>query len=175
MLEDFFQIVIDLKNVQRNGWKNKLDLKHSESVADHSYSMTLMALILSEIQGMDTKKIVKMSLLHDLVESIVGDFTPDEITKSKKIVLENNAMKKILAELPNNLTEEYQQIWDEFQMHQSKESVFVHEIDKLEMAFQAKDYINKGFPKEKIQTFVDTANKGIQNKQLQKIMSNLFQ
>ena len=61
-----------------------------------------------------------MSLLHDLVESVVGDFTPDEITKSKKLDLENNAMKKILAELPNNLTEEYQQIWNEFQMHQSE-------------------------------------------------------
>ena len=175
MLEDFFQIIINLKNVQRKGWKNKLDLKNPESVADHSYSMTLMALILSEIQGMNTKKIVKMSLLHDLVESVVGDFTPDEITKSKKLDLENNAMQKILAELPDNLTEAYQQIWNEFQMRRSEESVFVHEMDKLEMAFQAKTYLNKGFPKEKIQSFIDTANKEIQNKQLQKIMSNLFQ
>ncbi|MGQ0795822.1 MAG: HD domain-containing protein [Nitrosopumilaceae archaeon] len=175
MLEDFFQIIINLKNVQRKGWKNKLDLKNSESVADHSYSMTLMALILSEIQGMDTKKIVKMSLLHDLAESVVGDLTPDEITKSKKLELENNAMKKILTELPNNLTEEYQEIWNEFQMHQSEESVFVHEIDKLEMAFQANTYLKKGFPMEKIQSFIDNANNEIQNKQLQKIMSNLFQ
>lgn len=175
MLEDFFQIIINLKNVQRKGWENKLDLKNPESVADHSYSMTLMAMILSEIQGMDTKKIVKMSLLHDLAESVVGDLTPDEITKSKKLELENNAMKKILTELPNNLTEEYQEIWNEFQMHQSEESVFVHEIDKLEMAFQAKTYLKKGFPMEKIQSFIDSANNEIQNKQLQKIMSNLFQ
>lgn len=175
MLEDFFQIIINLKNVQRKGWKNKLDLKNSESVADHSYSMTLMALILSEIQRMDTKKIVKMSLLHDLVESVVGDFTPDEITKLKKQELENESMKKILAKLPNNLINEYQQIWNEYQMHQSEESVFVHEIDKLEMAFQAKTYLDRGFPREKIQAFIDTANREIQNKQLQKMMSNLFQ
>ncbi len=175
MLEDFFQIIINLKNVQRKGWKNKLDLKNPESVADHSYSMTLMAMILSEIQGMDTNKIVKMSLLHDLVESVVGDFTPDEITKTKKHDLENNSMKKILSELPTPLTDEYQQIWNEFQMNQNKESVFVHEIDKLEMAFQAKTYLNKGFPKEKLQSFIDSANMEIKNKQLKKIMSNLFQ
>jgi 5'-deoxynucleotidase len=175
LLEDFFQIIINLKNVQRKGWKNKLDLKNSESVADHSYSMTLMALILSDIQRMDTKKIVKMSLLHDLVESVVGDFTPDEISKFKKQELENKSMKNILAKLPNNLINEYQQIWDEYQMHQSKESIFVHEIDKLEMAFQAKTYLDKGLPREKIQAFIDTANREIKNKQLQKIMSNLFQ
>ncbi len=175
MLEDFFQIIINLKNVQRKGWKNKLDLKNSESVADHSYSMAFMALVISEIQGMDTKKIVKMSLLHDLVESVVGDFTPDEITKTKKHELENNSMKKIIANLPNNLSHEYQQIWDEFQIHQSEESVFVHEIDKLEMAFQAKTYLDKGFPKEKIQLFIDAANKEIRNTYLKKIMANLFQ
>ncbi len=84
MLEDFFKIIINLKNVQRKGWMHKLEIRNPESVADHSYSMALMAMILSELHKLDTKKIVKMTLLHDLVESVVGDFTPEEISKPKK-------------------------------------------------------------------------------------------
>ena len=79
MLEDFFEIVINLKNVPRKGWTNKLKIKNPESVADHSFSMALMAMILSELHKLDTKKILEMALLHDLVESIVGDFTPAEM------------------------------------------------------------------------------------------------
>ncbi len=174
MLEDFFKIIIDLKDVQRKGWMHKLKIKNPESVADHSFSMALMAMILSELQKLDTKKILEMTLLHDLVESVVGDFTPEEISKPKKLELENTAMEKILNILPENLIEVYQKIWNEFQLGSSEEAIFVHEMDKLEMVFQAKYYVDNGFPKEKIQPFIDTANTEIKNKHLREIMSNLF-
>lgn len=174
MLEDFFQDIINLKNIQRKGWKTHLNIKNPESVAAHSYSMTLMAMILSEIQKLDTSKIVKMSLLHDLAESAVGDFTPGEISKEKKLALENDAMSKILLKLPRKLSNNYKKIWDEYQTHKSKESKFVHDVDKFEMVFQAKNYLNEGFSKEKIQSFIDTADKEISNEQLRQIVSNLF-
>ena len=174
MLEDFFKIIINLKNVQRKGWIQKLEIKNPESVADHSYSMAIMAMILSELQKLDTKKILEMTLLHDLVESVVGDFTPEEISKPKKLQLENTAMEKILNILPENIIEVYQKIWNEFQLGDSKEAIFVHEMDKLEMVFQAKYYVDKGFSKEKIQPFLDTANTEIKNKHLREIISHLF-
>ncbi len=174
MLEDFFKLIIDLKDVQRKGWMHKLKIKNPESVADHSFSMALMAMILSELHKLDTKKIVKMTLLHDLVESKVGDFTPEEISKPKKIELENTAMEKILNILPENLIEGYLKIWNEFQFAKSEEAIFVHEMDKLEMFFQAKHYVDKGYSKEKIQPFLDTANTEIKNKHMKEIMSNLF-
>ena len=93
MLEDFFKIVIDLKGIQRKGWKNKLALENVESVADHSYSMTLMAMILSDLQGLDTKKIMKMSLLHDLVESV--------LEMEKVLTLQSGLDKKFSYELRN--------------------------------------------------------------------------
>ncbi len=174
MLEDFFKIILDLKNIQRKGWIDKLGIQNPESVADHSYSMTLMSLIVSELHGLNTNKIVKMSLLHDLAESNMGDFTPGEISKTRKLELENNAMKKILAKLPNELINNYQDVWNEFLLGESEESVFVHEMDKLEMIFQAKQYMEEGFSKEKIQTFIDSANNEIKNKNLKEIMNKLF-
>lgn len=174
MLEDFFKIILNLKNVQRKGWVNKLGIKNPESVADHSYSMTIMSMIFSELNGLNTNKIVKMSLLHDLAESEVGDFTPDEIAKDKKLELENNTMKNILKKLPIELIDDYQSIWDEFQLGNSAESIFVHEMDKLEMIFQAKQYLDEGHSKEKIQPFINSANNGIKNPELKKIISKLF-
>ncbi|MFB5630137.1 MAG: HD domain-containing protein [Nitrosopumilaceae archaeon] len=174
MLVDLFNNIINLKNIQRKGWIDKLGVKHPESVADHSYSMTLMAMIISELQGLDTYKIVKMSLLHDLAESKIGDLTPGEISKEKKFKIENNEMNNILEMLPGELEKNYRDVWDEFVLAQSDESIFVHEMDKLEMVFQAKYYMNEGFSKEKIQQFIDTANKEINNKELKELVTKLF-
>lgn len=174
MLEDFFKVILDLKNIQRKGWIDKLGIKNPESVADHTYSMTLMSMIVSDLQGLNTNKIVRMSLLHDLAESNVGDFTPEQISKKRKLELENTTMKKILKKLPNELIERYQDIWNEFLIGESEESIFVHEMDKLEMVFQAKQYMNEGFSKEKIQPFIDSANNEIKNEDLKEIITKLF-
>lgn len=174
MLEDFFKVILELKNIQRKGWVDKLNIENPESVADHSYSMTFMSMILSEIQGLDTNKIVKMSLLHDLAESKMGDFTPDDIPRERKLELENNEMQKLLKKLPEKLVEDYQNVWNEFTSCKSQEAIFVHEMDKLEMIFQAKNYFDRGIPKEKIQTFIDTATNGIKNKDLKEILSKIF-
>ena len=174
MLEDFFKSILELKNIPRKGWIDKLDIKNPESVADHSYSMTFMAMIISEMQGLDTPKVVKMSLLHDLAESSIGDFTPDDISQENKIKLEKDAMEKIIKNLPEKLVNNYQTIWDEFVSCNSKEAIFVHEMDKLEMVFQAKNYLDNGASREKIQSFIDSGNAEIKNKDLKDLVSKLF-
>ena len=153
MLEDFFFTVANLKKIQRKGWKEKLNLANPESVADHSYSMTVMAMALSELFNLDVQKTIKMALLHDLAESKTGDFTPDEITKENKLELETNALKQIFTTLPENIANNYLKIWQEFQLQETLESKLVHDIDKLEMIVQAKMYINDGHSNEKFETF----------------------
>ena len=174
MLEDFFQVALGLKNVQRKGWKNKLGLKNAESVADHSYSMAIMSMIFSDLQNLDTKKILKMVLLHDLAESHVGDFTPDEVSKDQKNKIENEAMQNIISKLPSEIKNEYQKIWNEYQLKNTKESILVHEIDRLEMAFQAIQYYKMGHSKENIQPFIDSAFNEIKNEKLRNIFTNLL-
>ena len=103
MLFDFFYLTTELKRVLRKGWKSKVGIEHPESVADHTYSTALMAMVFSDIHGLDTEKILKMALLHDLAESITGDFMPEEISKENKETAENEAIKEILAKLPNDI------------------------------------------------------------------------
>ena len=69
MIIDFFKIAANLKRVKRQGWIDKLSISSPESVADHSYSMALMGMVLSDLEDYDSEKIMKMILLHDLAES----------------------------------------------------------------------------------------------------------
>ena len=175
MIEKFFEKVLELKNVPRQGWKEKLEIDNPESVADHSYSTTVLSMILSDMKGLDTEKIIRMALLHDLAESIIGDITPEHITKNEKITKENHAIKQILKNLPDSITEPYFEIWNDYQKKLSKEAILLHDIDKLEMAFQAKFYQKKGISKEKLKIFFDTAKMEIKDKKLRDILSNIIE
>lgn len=166
VLFDFFYLVSELKKVPRMGWKNKVGVEYPESVADHSYGTAIMAMVLSDSNKLDTEKIIKMALLHDLAELITGDFLPEEISKENKKIAENDAMKEIFSKLPANLVVEYDRIWQEYNQSETKESILLHEVDKLEMAIQAAKYSSEGFSNEKLSTFVDSAKKGIKSKEL---------
>lgn len=173
MLFDFFYLVSELKKVPRSGWKSKVGIEHPESVADHSYGTAIMAMVFSDTYNLDTGKILKMALLHDLAESITGDFMPDEISKENKRSAENEAMREILAKLPENIASKYQNIWDEYTQTNTKESVLLHEVDKLEMAIQAVKYSSEGFSNEKLGLFIESAKKEIKSKELLDILDTL--
>ena len=175
MIENFFQKVLMLKTIHRKGWKENLQINNPESVADHSYSVSVMSMILADLKGLNTEKIIKMALLHDLAESIIGDITPGSMKNDDKITKENQAMKKILLNLPSKIRKSYLEIWDDYQNNSSQESNLLHDIDKLEMAFQAKFYQEKGIPKEKLATFYETVKIGIKNKNLRDILSNIIE
>ena len=175
MIENFFQNVLLLKTIHRQGWKENLQISYPESVADHSYSVSAMSMILADLGGLNTEKIIKMAILHDLAESVIGDITPNNIKNNEKKVKENQAMKKILINLPNRITKLYLEIWDEYQNNSSEEANLLHDIDKLEMAFQAKFYQKNGISKEKLKTFFDTAKIEIKDKNLRDILSNIIE
>ena len=175
MIENFFRNVLLLKTVPRQGWKEKLQIDYPESVADHSYSVATMSMILSDLDELNTEKIIKMALLHDLAESIIGDIIPNKLTNDEKIFKENQAMKQILKNLPDKITESYFEIWNDYQNNSSQESNLLHDIDKLEMAFQAKFYQEKGIARDKLLTFFDTAKMEIKNKNLQNLLSNFIE
>lgn len=169
---DFFYNVANLKKVSRQGWIDKLSLKNPESVADHCFSMTTMAMALSDHNGLDTERILRMSLLHDLAESLVGDITPESMTKKEKNKLEDKAMKKILASLPEKIQKKYLKIWQEYVLQASKEAKFLHQIDKLEMALQASIYQDK-VKKEHLEPFFKSAKKSITDKKLNEILEEI--
>ena len=173
LILDFFKTAANLKEIQRQGWIDKLNMKNPESVADHTFSMAIMGMVLSDSNNYDTEKILKMILLHDLAESVTGDITPEQKPKQEKINLENNVFEEIIKNLPSNLNKQYCSLWSEYLKNESKEAVFVHQIDKLEMALQAEMYLQKNVLKEHLKPFFDSAKKEITDPNLLTILNQL--
>ena len=173
MIPDFFKIAANLKTIPRQGWIEKTGIKNPESVADHVFVTSIMTMVLGDYLKINTEKIIRMVLLHDLAESITGDLTPDQISKREKIELENKTIKNILEKLPEDLEENYLHLWKEYVENKSIESQLLHEIDKLEMAFQATIYA-KNFENKSFSSFLESANKAIKNPELKKIFNSLL-
>jgi putative hydrolases of HD superfamily len=83
-----------VQKTPRTGWVRS-GVQKPESVSDHMYRMSLLALSLSGSQY-DHVRLVKMALIHDLAEALVGDIAPsDGISDAEKYRRESEAMKEI--------------------------------------------------------------------------------
>ena len=173
MISEFFFQIAGLKKLPRSGWKIKLGLDDSESVAEHSYMMSVMSMVLADMKSLNSEKVIKMSILHDWAESKIGDFMPDEIGYDKKSELENYAMTEILELLPQKIQSDYQDMWNEFLVRDTPEARLVHELDKLEMALQAKIYETDIDP-EKLTPFIISAVEQIMDPDVKKILMDIL-
>ena len=68
----FLMTTIKSKNVVRTGW-TLMNIKNPESVAEHSYQLCVMTMVLADQLGVDREKLVKMAIIHDLGEIFTGD------------------------------------------------------------------------------------------------------
>ena len=155
----FFLHIENLKTVKRKGWIIKSKVKEVESVAEHSYAATSIAMIISDLVGLNTEKVMKMMLIHDLPEGIIGDLVPGE--NANKDADEEEAIRSILGSLPDKMQIDYTEIWNEFKMNKTKESQLVHEIDKLELIIQLSLYRDR-MSKEAFNEFLQSSEKIIE-------------
>lgn len=82
-----------LKDLKRKSWVLR-KVPNPESVADHSFRTSFMALLLADKLNLDKNKCVQMALIHDISESLTGDITPhDKISEDKKINLKRKQLK----------------------------------------------------------------------------------
>ena len=174
MIEDFLKTAANLKNISRQGWVDKLSLDNPESVADHTFSMAVIGMIISDLENLDSEKVLKMILLHDLAESKIGDIVPNQMSLEEKQRLENSAFDEIINTLPESIIPKYVEIWKEYQENNSRESHIVHQIDKLEMVLQAKIYQSQGQPKEKLETFFESAKSSITHPKLKELFTQII-
>jgi putative hydrolases of HD superfamily len=160
-LISFIELVLRLKSVKRSGWISKAGISSPESVSDHTYAMCAIGMILSDMLGFDTERVMKMTIIHDLPESITSDHMPGEITRKKKRIEEKKIMTSILRQMPSTIRSNYRNLWEEYQTNKTQIAKFVHKLDKFEMAMQAIQYINEGYPNESLITFLSSARRSI--------------
>jgi len=137
----FYVICNKLKNIIRTGWKDwHVKRERLESVAEHIYGVQMLAIAMkSEYQyDVDIMKVLYMIAIHEIEEIFIGDLTQFQISKTEKITIGHEAVKKILKGLLDET-----QIMDmilEFDERKTKEALFSHYCDKLECDLQCKLY-----------------------------------
>ncbi|RAL37696.1 unnamed protein product [Cuscuta campestris] len=156
---DFLTLCHRLKTTKRTGWVYR-GVKDPESISDHMYRMGVMALISTDLPGVDRDRCVKMAIVHDIAEAIVGDITPtDGVSKSEKSRREREAIEemcKLLGGGPR--AKEIKDLWLEYEDCSSLEAKVVKDFDKVEMILQALEYeIEQG--KDLDEFFQSTAGK----------------
>ena len=107
-----------------------------ESVAEHSWMMTLMAFFFKdEFPDADIDKVIKMCIIHDLGEAFTGDI-PTFDKKADDNKNEKKLLYKWLNDLPENYKEEMISLYDEMEKHETIESQIYKAIDGLEALIQ---------------------------------------
>ncbi|HUT66850.1 MAG TPA: HD domain-containing protein [Spirochaetota bacterium] len=129
-----FIIEIDkMKDILRR--TNLINDKRKENDAEHSWHIAIMAALLFEYADaeVDILKVIKMLLIHDLVEIYAGDtYAYDEEGYKYKAKREASAAKRIYSLLPENQALELRSLWEEFEEHKGPESRFAAALDVLQ-------------------------------------------
>ena len=131
-MRDDLMTYLGLKDVLRQGWVNA-GVESPESVAAHSWGMAVLALKLCP-DHLNLEHVLKLCLVHDLPEVVVGDLTPQDDVSTKSAD-ERAAMEQ--------LAPEWVPLFDEYEQQTTPEAVFVKSLDKLDMALQAKVYMTR--------------------------------
>lgn len=106
-----------------------------ENDAEHAWHMAIMALVLQEYanEPVDVLRVMKMVLMHDLVEIYAGDtYAYDEMGKESQRERELAAADKIFGMLPEDQEQEFRAIWEEFEEKKSPEAKFARMLDNYQ-------------------------------------------
>lgn len=177
-LIEFFLRVGEVKRLKQRGLVLR-KVKNPALAGGHSFRTAIMAWALARMQneGLDTARLLKMILLHDLVGGYAGDLTPYEpliwktpekdfqamykkwvrVSKKEKEQFakyqrtkERGALERLIRLLPKNLATEMENLWNEYEQRLTREARFVHQVHMLENHLQSLEYWreDKNFPIE---------------------------
>ncbi len=126
-----------LKRELRHSW---LSNGRQESVAEHTFQMALMAILMARYleEAVDLERTLTMILVHDLVEAVAGDvpWFEDGERKKMKAVREREAIEQIRSSLPVDAGDLVFHRWNEFEEGLTAEARFARALDNLEVQIQ---------------------------------------
>ncbi len=183
-----------LKRLPRQGWVH-LSVPDPESVADHSFRMALMTLLLAHGKpNVNLERALVLAICHDLPEAIAGDATPfdetleaDEVDRDLlfrsrpsyseqadriKREAEEAALTEMTDALPGSLRRLIVEAWEEYEESRTAEARLVRQIDKLEALLQAYEY-RATIPDLQIESFKLGALERVQDERLRVLLETI--
>jgi putative hydrolase of HD superfamily len=129
----FLPEIDQLKNVVRKS--PLIDKSRKENSAEHSWHLAMYALILSgsSNQTINVDRVIRMLLIHDIVEIDAGDHPIHESTNCEnQEKLEQQAANRIFGILPDSQSEELMALWQEFEAGNSNDAAFAKSLDRMQ-------------------------------------------
>ena len=163
----FLHLAGGLKRVPRSGWLDRgVAPLACESVADHSWRVTLLAWLTASTSGanLDLDRVLRLALVHDLAEALAGDQTPydretvaglagadrtefldrrhepGEDRRTRKAAAERAAFAEMISTLPAALRDELAALQEEMLARETPEAQFVKAMDRVETFLQSREY-----------------------------------
>lgn len=134
---DFIAEIDKLKAVERR--TTLIDRSRQENSAEHSWHIALMAVLLAEHagDGIDLLRVIKMLLVHDVVEIDAGDtFCYDFQANEDKEEREREAAERLFALPPADQGAELRALWEEFEARETPEARFAAALDRMQPILQ---------------------------------------
>lgn len=135
-LKQQIEFIVEIDKLKQIFRQNVLiGTQRNENDAEHSWHLAVMAMLLSEYsnQSVDITKVIKMVLIHDIVEIDANDtFCYDEEAAKDKAERELRAAERLFNILPKDQAEEVWKLWREFEECKTPEARFAASMDRLE-------------------------------------------
>ena len=176
---DFVSSLSRIKMIPRSGWiSHGVSLQDVESVADHSFSTTVLAMLLADLEAANGRKVniervLRLALLHDLPETLTFDISKTYLEylgrrgQSIKSELEQAAWKHLIKGIEKGaIRTRYAQLQLEFNAERTIESRIVHAADRLDMLLQIVEYRRRGYPKVILADLWKSTSKKLQGSKL---------
>ncbi|WP_372369866.1 HD domain-containing protein [Candidatus Uabimicrobium sp. HlEnr_7] len=128
------QFIIEIDKVKNIFRRNYIaDGSRNENVAEHSWHLAAMAIILEpHVEKVNILKVIKMVIIHDIVEIDAGDtYIHDKEGLKDKKQREEQAAKRIFSMLPEDQGKELRDLWHEFETGESNNAQFANVLDRL--------------------------------------------
>lgn len=146
MLEKEIAFLIEIDKLKTINRKTRIiHDSRLENDAEHSWHLAMMAVVLHKHanEPVDLFKVIKMLLIHDLVEIDAGDtFAYDTNGQSDKFEREIQAAKRLFGLLPSELEQQFLELWLEFEKKETNEAKFAASLDRLQPLIH--NHLNQG-------------------------------
>ena len=158
---NYFFEINNLKRIKRSGsWI--AGIKDPDTIAEHVFRTAQIGYVIAELEKVDSNKVLLMCLFHDNAEVRIGDHHKIMARYIDTKKAEKQAFKDQVQNLPELIGSKIENTFCEFNKKESKEAIVAKDADLLELAMQAKEYLELGYQGK--QNWLDNIKLAIQTK-----------
>jgi putative hydrolase of HD superfamily len=171
--------VFALKKVMRTGWPALLEqlAERRESVAEHSFGVALLCMLFAREEKLDVNHCVMLALCHDLHEALCEDIPLKKLKSPADFVFkkkrEREAFESLIARVPVHAKYVLNRYWQEFVEGRSKAAMFVHDMDRVDMAIQALLYARTTSQKQPFLEFIEYAKHRVKSQTAKRLIKDI--